>query len=361
MKCLTPTMKTATEALKEERNKLRLTTGDGGLDALIDGIKQGEFYLFYSDEQRILDLVIHRILVSGVLPVERGGFDSKALYVNTCNYHRGKTLLNPSRLAMTAKCAGMDPKVVFQNIYAVSAFNELQQLMAVKEAAELVNKDEAVKLVAVHNLTRFVETSRTPSNARQILKQIVGVLKGVTSKTGAALVVTCTASRSGRGRIAKPLGGSYLRHEANIVVLLKSLTKDETASIKATLVKHPYKKTPHALFLSVPKGGVTLMGRITPSFRQQFQNLIADLKRRGGFQDSLISLEHKKAFDLLLTEAWSAESASMSNSGIPCITDVLNLLANVHNKKSVEELWRKLQELERVLEEPVEKNDEAAT
>ena len=73
MKYLTPTMKTATEALKEERNKLRLTTGNGGLEALIDGIKQGEFYLFYSNEQRILDLVIHRILVSSILPVEKSG------------------------------------------------------------------------------------------------------------------------------------------------------------------------------------------------------------------------------------------------------------------------------------------------
>jgi hypothetical protein len=51
----------------------------------------------------------------------------------------------------------------------------------------------------------------------------------------------------------------------------------------------------------------------------------------------------------------------MANSGIPCVMDALNLMANVHNKKCVEELKRKLQELERVLKENLEKNEEEAT
>jgi hypothetical protein len=355
------TMQTAAEALREERGKLKLTTGQGDLDSLIGGIKQGAFYLFYSNNQKVLDLLLHRVLVNCILPFEQGGFDSKALYFNTCNYHREKTLLNPSNLASAAKSAGIDPKIVFQNIYAVSAFNERQQITATKEAAELVKKDEDVKLVAIHNLTRFIETSRTPSKARQIVKQIVGTWKSVTSERGAALVVTCSASRTGRGRMSTPVGGTYVRHAANVVVLLKSVTREGSSSVNATLVKHPRKKTPQSIVLYIPKGGVTLMGRITPSFRQQFQKLIEELKESSGFQDTLISREHKKAFDLLLKDAWSAEDAAMANSGIPCVMDALNLMANVHNKKCVEELRRKLQELERVLKENLEKNEEEAT
>ena len=81
------------------------------------------------------------------------------------------------------------------------------------------------------------------------------------------------------------------------------------------------------------------------------------------FQSTLINLEHKKALDLLLKEAWSAENAAVSNSGIPCIIDILNLMANVHNKKcnennlkrietnnkGIEELKEKLRELEHIL------------
>ncbi|MEE8571177.1 MAG: hypothetical protein V3S97_09335 [Candidatus Bathyarchaeia archaeon] len=352
------TMQTATEALKENRGKLKLTTGQGDLDSLIGGIKQGDFYLFYSSDQKILDHLLHRILVNCILPIEQGGFDSKALYFNTCNYHQGKTLLNPSNLATIAKSARIDPKIVFQNIYAISAFNERQQITTTKKAAELVKKDEDVKLVAIHNLTRFIKTSRTPSKARQIVKQIIGIWKRVTSKRGAALVATCSASRAGRGRMPKPVGGTYLRHEANVVVLLMGATKGESSSVKATLVKHPYKKTPQSIVLYVPKESVTLTGHMTPSFRQQFQKLIEELKESSAFQNTLISREHKKAFNLLLKDAWSAEDVAMANSGIPCVMDALNLMANVHNKKCVEELRQKLQELESVLKENLEKKEE---
>jgi len=342
-------MKTAADVLKEESSKLKLTTGSADLDSLIDGIKQSQIYLFYSNDQKALDLLIHRVLVNCVLPLKKGGFNSKALYFNTCNYHRGKTVLNPSKLAMIAKCAGIDPSIVFQNIYSVSAFNELQQSTAAKEVVDFIKKNKDINLIAVHNFTRFIETSKQPHNARQVLKQIVGSLKNVASENNAALVLSCGALPTSSGRIPKPMGGTYLRHEAHIVVLFNRLRRKVLPFFKATLIKHPYKKTPRSILLHVPKGGATLTGQITLSFRQQFHQLINNLKKSSGFQNTLINLEHKKAFDLLLEEAWSAESAAMAQSGIPCIMDITNLMANVHNKKCNEELKRKLAELERVL------------
>ncbi len=351
------TMQTATEALRAERGRRPLTTGQSDLDALIGGIRQGDFYLVYSNDSAVLDLFLHRVLVNCCLPVAQGGFNAKALYVNTCNYHRGKTLLDPSTLATAAKYAGVDPGTAFQQIYAVAAFNEEQQIAATAEAVARVKADADVKLVAIHNLTRFIETSRTPVRTRQVVKQIVGTWKGVAAERGAAVVVTGSASRAGRGRPAGPVGGSYVRHAATVVVRLTRRTKGGAAAVTATLVKHPQKKTPQSIDLYVPKGGVTLMGRITPSFRQQFQKLIAELKESSGFQNTLISREHQAAFDLLLKDAWSAEDAAMANAGIPCVLDALNLMANVHNKTCIEELRRKLQELERLLLESRERRD----
>ena len=99
------------------------------------------------------------------------------------------------------------------------------------------------------------------------------------------------------------------------------------------------------------------MGRITPSFRQQFKSLIEELKRSSGFLNTLLSLEHKKAFNLLLKDAWSAESAALTTSRIPCVLDALNLMANVHNKKCIEELRKKILELESFLKEQSEKKE----
>jgi hypothetical protein len=93
------------------------------------------------------------------------------------------------------------------------------------------------------------------------------------------------------------------------------------------------------------------MGRITPSFRQLFKKQIAELKKRWGFQDSLVNREHRKAFDLLLKDAWSAEGAALSNSYIPYVLDTLNLMANVHNRKCIEEVEKEILALENLLKE----------
>jgi hypothetical protein len=350
-------MKTAFEALQEDRNRLKLTTGSGDLDSLIDGVMQGQLYLFYSNDQNLLDLLVHRVLINCVLPVEEGGFNSKALYFNVCNYHRGKTILDPSRLAMISKHAGLDPKLAFQNIYSVSAFNEMQQVTATKEVVDLLAHDRDIKLIVIHNLTRFIETSRKPLEARQALKKIVGMMRSAACEHNVALIFSCGANNSSRRRIPKPVGGTFLRQEVGVIVYLNEVKKGPLSKVKATLVKHPYKETPQSITLYKPREGVDLMGRITPSFRQQFKLLIEELRRSNGFQNTLLSLEHKKALDMLLKEAWSAEDAAMSNSGIPCVLDILNLMANVHNKKCVEELRKKVLELEIFLKEQNEKKE----
>ncbi len=339
-------MKTAAEALEEERTLLRLGTGSIDLDDLIDGIQQGQFYLLYGNDEKILDTLVHRILVNCVLPYEKRGFGVKGLYFNVCNYHQGKTILDPSQLTTIAKCAGVDPNIVFDSIYTVSAFNENQQISATKELVRIIEDDNDIRLLVVQNLTRFIETSLKPLEARKTLRQVIGMLRRIASKKGISLVVTCTASKIRRSRIPKPKGGVFLRHEANFVVFLDNMKSENSSSIRATLVKHPYKATPKSIVLSVRSRGIDLMGEATPLFNQGFQKQIDELKNAIGFQNSFLNIEHKEAFDLLLKEAWSVENIAMSNSGVPCILDILNLMANVHNKKCIEALRERYLKLE---------------
>jgi len=347
-------MKTAAEALREEAWRMRLTTGSGDLDALIDGIRLGQFHLFYGDDEEALDLLVHRVLVNCMLPTERGGLDGRALYFNLCNYHQAKTLLDPDELSQLAKHVGVDPVVAFENVLSVSAFNEAQQVAAAREVSEVLNSDRRIRLAVVHNLTRFVESSQRPDDARLALKQVVGLLKQSAVRNGIALVATCSSSKGPKGRIPKPEGGTFLRHEANVVVYFKRVDVDAVHAVRAILVKHPYKASPQAATICIRRGGVDLMGRITPSFRQLYQRLLEELRRPGGFQDTLLDPEHRRALDQLVKEAWSAENAALSNSGIACLLDILNLMANIHNKKcnsalgdEVEKLKQRLDELSR--------------
>ena len=64
------------------------------------------------------------------------------------------------------------------------------------------------------------------------------------------------------------------------------------------------------------------MGRITPSFRQLYEETISELRTE--LQAALVDLGHKGAFDLLLKEAWNPEQAAMGNSTLPTVSDKLN-------------------------------------
>jgi hypothetical protein len=91
------------------------------------------------------------------------------------------------------------------------------------------------------------------------------------------------------------------------------------------------------------------MGRITPSFRQLYEETISELRTE--LQAALVDLSHKNAFDLLLKEAWNPEQAAMGNSTLPTVSDKLNVMASIHNRKLIAVLSKGLKEKDREVEE----------
>lgn len=90
------------------------------------------------------------------------------------------------------------------------------------------------------------------------------------------------------------------------------------------------------------------MGRITPSFRQLYDEVLSDLRTE--LQGAFVDLGHKKAFDLLL-KAWSSEQAAMGNSTLPTVCDKLNLVASVHNRKLIASLTNESKEKDVIIQE----------
>jgi hypothetical protein len=90
------------------------------------------------------------------------------------------------------------------------------------------------------------------------------------------------------------------------------------------------------------------MGRITPTFRQLYDETISELRTE--LQAALVDLGHKTAFDLLLKEAWNPEQAAMGNSTLPTVCDKLNVMAAIHNRKLIVALARELKERDSIIE-----------
>jgi hypothetical protein len=98
------------------------------------------------------------------------------------------------------------------------------------------------------------------------------------------------------------------------------------------------------------------MGRITPSFRQLYEETVAELKSE--LQSAMVDLGHKSAFDSILKDAWSREQAAMGNSTLPTVCDKLNLIASIHNRKLTAAMARELKEKDLKINQLSHKIDE---
>ena len=54
---------------------------------------------------------------------------------------------------------------------------------------------------------------------------------------------------------------------------------------------------------------------------------------------------------MLLKEAWNPEQAAMGNSTLPTVSDKLNVMASIHNRKLIAALAKELKEKDSQIEE----------
>jgi hypothetical protein len=259
-------MHSALEKFNEHRNSLKMTTGSANLDSLIDGIQEGIFYLFYGNYV-VLDAMMCRLLINCVLPMkQKHGFESMGVCFNNTDYYynnnnSSKLALSPEKIGVAAKCAGIDPKIVFKNLYVHPAYNEQHQLVVAEQIADLITSNKDIKLLVVHHITKFFKESKNKMETANILKQVVGIVSKACAKNKVALVCTGDANMTARGIIPRPIGGIYLKHAANVIVHIREFSKTSAVpSFKATLIKHQYTKTPKSAILYIRKtGGMVLL------------------------------------------------------------------------------------------------------
>jgi hypothetical protein len=259
-------MHSALEKFNEHRNTLKMTTGSADLDSLVDGIQEGIFYLFYGNNHAILDAMVYRFLINCVLPVkQKHGFESMGVCFNNTDYYnhhddaaRKPSTLSPEKIGVAAKCAGIDPKIVFKNLYVHPAYNEQHRLLVADQVADLITSNKDIKLLVVNRMTKFFKESKNKMESGNSLKQVIGIVSKACAKNKVALVCTSDANTTARGIIPRPIGGIYLKHAANVIVHIREYSKKTSATIpsfKATLIKHQYTKTPKSAVLYVRRTG----------------------------------------------------------------------------------------------------------
>ena len=253
-------MQSAYDHFNEHR--LKMTTGSAELDSLIDSIQEGQFYLFYGKNKAILDGLVHGLLVNCVLPVREHGFESMAVYVNNVDYYQPdkSVVLSPEKIAIAAKCAGIEPKIVSKNLFVQMAYNQQHQLAVAKQISELIeSRGQDIKLLVVNNLTKFFKESKNKNYAANTLKEALGTICRICARNKIALICTGDANVTSKGIIPRPIGGTFLKHTVNVIVHLRECSLSHPLAFKATLIKHQYAKTPKSVTVNTMKTGRMLL------------------------------------------------------------------------------------------------------
>jgi RecA/RadA recombinase len=104
-----------------------------------------------------------------------------ATLFNNIDYRADKNkhqILNLEKIAVTSKYAGIEPKIVFKNLYIHTAYNLEHQVTIAQELADKIESNPDIKLLAIRNLTKFILTAEDGG----ILKKVLSILQQACTK-----------------------------------------------------------------------------------------------------------------------------------------------------------------------------------
>lgn len=182
-----------------------------------------------------------------------------AILCNNINlsYDKNKhQLLNPEKIAIASKYTGIEPKIVFKNLFVQTAYNLEHQGEIAEEISDKIESNPYIKLLAIRDLTKFLVRDTNASDDVNTLKKTLGTVYRACIKNKVAIVATGDCNVANNGFIPKPAGGTYLKHTVNIIVHIKPNfwstpsnvnSASPYVSLKASMIKHPYQKTPKSV------------------------------------------------------------------------------------------------------------------
>jgi len=137
----------ADELMEMRKSVLRLTTGSKALDELVGGgVETQTITELYGEYGVGKSILCHQLSVNVQLPVEKGGLDGSALYVDT------EQTFRPEWIVRMAEHLGLDPEKAAQKIIYSEAYNSDHQIL-ILEKADKVIKENNVKLIIIDSLT----------------------------------------------------------------------------------------------------------------------------------------------------------------------------------------------------------------
>jgi DNA repair protein RadA len=229
------------DELAEKRQSVsRLTTGSKKLDVLLGkGVETQSITEFYGEYGSGKSQIAHQLCVNVQLPLENGGLDGGALYVDTENTFRTE------RIAPMAQHVGLEVDKAFRNI--------------ILENADKIIKENNIRLIVVDSLTAHFRSEyigrESLAERQQKLNQHMHKLIKLARAFNAVALVTNQVMASPDvflDEAVRPVGGHIVAHTSHTRIFLRKAKRGPVRI--ARLVSSPYLPEGECLFKITENG-----------------------------------------------------------------------------------------------------------
>ena len=243
----------ADELITKRQSILKLTTGSKKLDALLGGgIETQAITEFYGEYGSGKSQIAHQLCVNVQLPVEEGGLDGGALYIDTENTFRVE------RITQMARHMGLDPEDVLKRIILAEAYTSDHQMFLLENSDKVI-KENNIKLIIIDSLTAHFRSEyigrESLAERQQKLNQHMHKLIRLARAFNAVAFVTNQVMASPDvffGDSVRPIGGHIVAHTSHTRIYLRKAGRGPVRI--ARLVSSPYLPEGECIFKITENG-----------------------------------------------------------------------------------------------------------
>ncbi len=255
MKKLNIGFKSAQDLWEHRKNITRISTGSQELDNIFaGGIETGCVIEFFGEFRTGKTQIMHQLCVNVQLPLEKGGLEGRALYIDTEGTFR------PERIIQMAEALDLDYDTVLKNIIFGRAYNSDHQILLAKEAANII-KEKNIKLIVVDSLighfrSEYIGRGTLATRQQTINQHLHDLLRLCDIYPQLAVVVTNQVQAKPDVFYGNPIqaaGGNVIAHGSTIRVYLR---KGKGEQRVAKMIDAPHLPEGEAVF-SITENGIS--------------------------------------------------------------------------------------------------------
>lgn len=241
-------------ALLEKRATVgHLTSGSKTFDELLGGgFETQAITELYGEYGSSKTQIAHQLCVSVQLPLDQGGLNSHAFFIDTENTFR------PERIVQMANAFELDPDEALEKIHVARAYNSSHQMLLVDKVKEL-SKETPASLLIVDSLTahfraEYIGRGALADRQQKLNKHMHDLLRWSDLNNGIVCVTNQVSSKPDAffGDPTRPIGGHIVGHTATFRIYLR---KSKGPKRIARLIDSPHLPEGEAVF-TVGEAGI---------------------------------------------------------------------------------------------------------